>query len=138
MSSTGKHIMKLPYDVQEYILKYVNKERAPKKVLTTDLKLDIETHPLIDRIKENYKQVFPLDFLKWIENAIVNILNDNRGHNVPLNKCFLEIFPNFTDTEIIYKIRNEDHLMRLWNNTPPHKRYVLYDISCDMLVHYIS
>jgi hypothetical protein len=131
------HIMELPYDVQEHILNCVNKERAPKKVLTIDLKLDIETRPLLDRIKENYIQICPYGYPFWIENALVNILNDNRGFNTPLNDCFHEIFPNCTDAEIKYKLRNEMHLMRLWNNTPPHKRYVLYDISCDMLVSYI-
>lgn len=133
-----KHIMELPFDLQAYILNCVKKVRAPKKVLTTDLKLDIETYPLIDRIKGNYMQVFSVDYSQWIENAIVNILNDNRGFNAPLNECFHDIFPNCTDTEIVNKLRNENHLMRLWKNTPPEKRYVLYDISCDMLVHYIG
>ena len=137
VSNFENMISDLPYDLKEYIYKIVKEERAPKKVLTPDLKRDIESFQLINNIKRNYQQVFPRDYLHWIENGIINILNDNRGFNEPFNECFHTIFPNSTDNEIKQKLKMGNYLMPLWIIMPSHKRFVLYDISCDVLVHYI-
>lgn len=131
-------IHKLPFDLREHIYNLVQTIRMPLKVLPTDLKLDIETYPLIKTIKGNYNQVFPSETSSlWIENALINLMNDNNGFNSPMNECFHQLFPESTDDEIRQHLRSGHHLMRLWNITPPNKRFVLYDISCDMLVHYI-
>ncbi len=130
-------IQNLPFDLQETIYKWVQTVRMPLRVLTTDLKMDIETYPLLKTIQRNYSQVFPSESSLWVENALVNILNDNRGFNSPMNECFHQLFPESTDDEIRQHLRSGSHLMRLWIITPPHKRFVLYDISCDMLVRYI-
>lgn len=70
-------------------------------MLTDHLKSDIETYPLISHIKRNYAQVYSPEYASlWMENALINLLNDNRGLAFPLNDRLRRIFPNSTDEDI--------------------------------------
>jgi hypothetical protein len=116
----SSEITKLPCDLQECLYDHVLKLRRPRCVLTDELKEDIKTYPLMNQIKRNYAQVFSPDHASsWIENALINLLNENTE------------LPNTTDV-------NNCTLDRLWIITPSSLRRELYDISCNMLVHYIS
>jgi hypothetical protein len=70
----------LPYDLQRHIYDVVQNERKPKKILSTALKEDIESYHLLKSILKNYKSIFFTDdkyYLDWVENAIINVLNDH-------------------------------------------------------------
>lgn len=132
-------IAKLPYDLKEYVHDHVIRLRKPRNVLTDALKGDIETYPLIDRIERNYEQVFPKQYAScWVENALVNLLNDHRGSTLPFNDRIRDLFPNATDEEIRTHLSEGRHTHRLWIAAPPRVRRQLHDISCDMLVHHIG
>ena len=108
-------------------------------MLTDHLKSDIETYPLISHIKRNYAQVYSPEYASlWMENALINLLNDNRGLAFPLNDRLRRIFPNSTDEDIKKKLLAESHVHRLWIITPSSLRREMHAISCNMLVHYIS
>ena len=130
-------ISKLPYDLQYYVYQYVQAIRAPISVLTDELKRDIESYQLIGSIERNYKQVFPNQSTEWMNNAFVNILNDNRGFQLPLNVSFHRLFPNLADEEIKTKLNTGNHSKKMWTIMAPSMRKEMYDISCAMLVHYI-
>ena len=130
-------IASLPYDLQEYVYRCVQYVRAPVPVLTNELKRDIESYQLIGSIERNYRQVFPNHYVEWMDNALVNILNDNRGFEFPLNVSFRRHFPNLTDEEIKNKLKTDTHSKRMWTIMSPSMRREMYDISCAMLVHYI-
>lgn len=132
-------ISKLPYDLQERIQDCVLQLRRPRHVLTDELKGDIETYPLIDRIERNYEQVFPKPYAScWMENALVNLLNDNRGLTLPFNDRIRDLFPNATDEEIRTSLREGHYMRRLWIVAPFGVRRQLHDISCEMLVRRIG
>lgn len=132
-------IKNLPYDLQKHLYDYVLQLRKPVHVLTDELKSDIETYPLISRIERNYAQVFSSESVSSkMEHALVSLLNDNRGLAFPLNDRLRGMFPNSTDEEIRTTLRTGCHLHRLWILTPSKLRREMHDISCDMLVYYIS
>lgn len=128
----NRFIRNLPYDLQEYIYQHVLNERKPKQVLTQELKNDIETYNLLQTIKENYKQIFSEYYLDWIENALLNVLNDNEGFLYHMNPCFQQMFPNLTNEEIMIKLFEKSHLEKLWIATPPIKRIHLFLLSYEM------
>lgn len=132
-------IAKLPYDLQEHIQDCVLQLRKPRHVLTDELKGDIETYRLLDRIEFNYTQVFPKPYAScWMENALVNLLNDHRGLALPFNDRIRDLFPNATDEGIRIRLSEGRHMHRLWIAAPPHARRQLHNISCEMLVHRIG
>lgn len=128
----NRFITNLPYDVQEYIYQHVLNERKPKQVLTQELKDDIETYHLLHTIKENYKQIFSDYYLDWIENALINVLNDNEGFLSHISPCLQQIFPNLTNEQIIVRLLGNNHLEKLWIATPPIKRIHLFLLSYEM------
>lgn len=130
-------IRDLPIDLQRYIYEKVSEVRKPKQVLPITLKQDIESYGLLPHIVDKYKIMFHgMHHLDWVENAIINIMNDN--HTVGMGGLFDNIhqdlknaFPNFTDEEIRTTLMEESHLLRLWRYMPPRKRIGLYLESCD-------
>jgi len=137
MENMIDRIQNLPYDLQEYVYKWVCFLRVPKKVFNDELLKDIETFHLMEQIKRNYKQVFPNDYLNWIENGLINVLNENRGCNAPFQECFYKLFPQRTEDEIHSLLRYGSYTKQLWKIASPRQRIVLKDISRDMLFHYI-
>lgn len=128
----NQFINNLPYDLQEYIYQHVLNERKPKQVLTQELKDDIETYHLLHTIKENYKKIFSDYYLDWMENALINVLNDNQGFLYQINPSFQQIFPNLTNEEIIIQLLEENNIIKLWIATPPLKRIYLFLLSHEM------
>lgn len=132
-------ILKLPCELQNYLYDYVLRLRKPVHVLTDELKSDIETYPLLGQIESNYAQVFSSESApSWIENALINLLNDNRGLVVPFSDRLRRMFPNSTDEEIRTTLRTGHHLHRLWIISPSNLRREMHTISCDMLLYYVS
>lgn len=130
----------LPVDLQEYIYKKVLEERKPKKILTKELKEDIESYFLFDHIAHNYKIMFNGKYhMDWVENAIINVMNDHQtmiitgigGIYTNVHQDIKNAFPNFNDEEIAQTLMEESHIMRLWRHMPPKKRVDLYLESCD-------
>ena len=129
----------LPVDLQEYIYKKVLEERKPKKILTKELKDDIESHFLFDHIVHNYKIMFNgMYHMDWVENAIINVMNDHQtigigGIYVHVHQDIKNAFPNLNDEEIAETLMEESHIMRLWRHMPPKKRVDLYLESCNYI-----
>ena len=131
------YIANLPCELRECIHNHVARLRAPIKVLPDELKCDIESYSLIGPIERNYKQVCDTQYVIWMENALISLLNDERGLHHPFNEHFHNMFPGSTDDEIKSKLLSGGNLYRLWNTTPSNIRHKMYVISCDMLVRHI-
>jgi len=127
----------LPIDIQHYIYEKVLEVRKPQKVLSIELKQDIESYCLFPHIVDKYRIMFHgMHHLDWVENAIINIMNDH--HTIGMGGLFTNIhqdlrnaFPKYTDEEIRTTLLEESHLQRLWRYMPPKKRIDLYLESCD-------
>ena len=119
-------IQSLPVDLQDTLFQYVSELRKPKRVLSVALQQDIETFWMLTHIRNHFKQLFSTHYEDWVENAIINILNNNQGFTVPLQPRFHAIFPNMTDYEIKFTLLEGNHIIRLWIHTPPLLRIRLY------------
>ena len=130
--SIESFIHDLPIDIQHHIYMKVLEVRKPKKVLSNELKLDIESYPLLPCIVDNYKIMFNgQDHLGWVENAMINTMNDH--HSIGIGGIYLNIhqdlrnaFPNLTDDDIESILLEGSHIKRLWLYMPPKKRIGLY------------
>lgn len=122
----------LPIDLQIHIYDTVIEIRKPKQFLPLELKQDIETYHLLDHIIHNYKIMFNgTDHLGWVENAVINLMNDHRP--IGLGQVYFYIhedvrkaFPGLPDQEIATELIEGSHLQRLWRCMPPKKRIDLY------------
>ena len=132
MHDLETHIQSLPYDLREYIYQHVEELRKPKCVLPMDLRLDIETYTLLDRINNNYYSIHDTFWEDWVENAMINMLNDHQGFIGPLQPCFARIFPGKTDEEIKLRLLNQNNTRILWRGMPPRQRISLYILSCEL------
>ena len=134
-----EEIAKLPHELQTHLHDKVLQLRKPLHVLSDELKSDIETYPLFSQIERGYAQVFSSEVASsWMENALINLLNDNRGLDLPLNESLRSMFPKSTEEEIRTILSTGSHLHRLWIITPSRLRCKMRDISSNMLLHYIS
>ena len=132
MENLDVHIHGLPVDIHDTIWKNVNELRQPKRVLTDELRCDIETYHLLDYINANYKSIHGIYYEDWVDNVIVNVLNNNQGFMIPLHPCFHEIFPNETDEEIKMRLMQGKNTMLLWRRMKPMQRVALYMQSTEL------
>lgn len=120
----------LPYDLQRHIYDVVQNERKPKKILSTALKEDIESYHLLKSILKNYKSIFFTDdkyYLDWVENAIINVLNDNTSLYENISVDLQNIFPTLTNEEIRERLGvGKASISKLWIGTPVQKRIQLF------------
>lgn len=120
----------LPYDLQRHIYDVVQNERKPKKILSTALKEDIESYHLLKSILKNYKRIFFTDdkyYLDWVENAIINVLNDNTSLSENISVDLQNIFPTLTNEEIREHVGvGKASISKLWIGMPVQKRIQLF------------
>lgn len=116
------------------------KLRAPKKVLTDNLKEDIKTYHLIYKMFDCYQILYSEKrnnanyYLDWLENDIMSELNDNIPMAVGFTDNFLKAFPGYTPDEIMMEINEEKHcihqqlriIKRYWRHLSYDKRIRLY------------
>lgn len=119
------NILSLPYDLQEKIYTHVLELRKPKQAITKELREDIETFGFLSIICTNYEKTFGSDFITWVENAIILIMNDYNGLAFGISQDLRNTFPNLSDMEIRSKLINTYNLNKLWINMSPTKRYTL-------------
>jgi hypothetical protein len=129
-------IRKLPFDVQERIWKHVQDLRSPKVVLSRELQTDIQTYHYLPQILDNYKSLEPDYAYLWVENAMINLLNNHQPllTAATLEPCFHTIFPGCTDAEIKYRLLStmDNMTKRLWRAMDARQRLELYSTSLDL------
>jgi len=122
-------ILSLPYDIQNKIYNHVIELRKPKKNITKELKDDIETFGLLSIICTNYEKTFGANFITWVENAVILVMNDCNGLAYGVSVDLRNTFPHLSDMDIIKKLLNTSNLDKLWLNMSPAKRYTLASFS---------
>lgn len=118
----------LPYDLQKHIYDVIQSERKPKKILSTALKEDIESYHLLKSILKNYKSTFSTFdegeyYLDWVENAIINVLNDHTSLSENISVDLQNIFPTLTNEQIREHVGvGKASISKLWIGMPVQKR----------------
>ena len=138
-------IRRLPFDVQELIWNHVQDLRSPKVVLSRELQTDIQTYHYLPQILDNYKSLDTDYAYLWVENAMINLLNNYQPLSTAptLEPCFHTIFPGCTDAEIKIRLLGTMNNMpkrlwrvnmtkRLWRVMDARQRLELYSTSFDL------
>ena len=129
MTEPPDDVAALPNDLQRLIYDWVCRLRKPKRVLPADLKRDIETYGLFGDIKADHESCWGDDFADWLENSLINVMNDDLGLLNGVSADMRHAYPNRTEQEIrSYFIRptSPSQVKRLWRHMPPHKRIAMH------------
>ena len=124
-----KRITALPTDIRRLIYDGVCRLRKPKKVLPVDLKRDIETYGLFGDIKADHESCWGDDVLDWLENSLINVMNDDIGLLNGVSADMRNAYPNRTEQEILsYFVSptSPSQVKRLWTRMPSHKRTAMH------------
>lgn len=114
----------LPSDIKLRILSEVRALREPKRVLSTNLKQDIESRAMLRDLfvrLERYYQGKAHYYLRWIQSDLLHHLNDYRNLKNYLSQDIVEHFPPSVRREDIVRILTEDYsfnkhsIYRLWH-----------------------
>lgn len=143
MSLSPKSICDLPSDVQRYIYIRTLMLRQPKQVLTKALKDDIESHHLLGILMKYFKEMLsdidehhsPNYYLGWLENELLDELNNHIPIMNGLTTSMANCFPGFTPDEIIFELEEERNsvyghiimIKKYWKHLAPCKRILLHD-----------
>ena len=114
-------ISDLPIDVKNKILQHVKELRRPKKVLSNDLKMDIESRRWLNDIlygmyilykNKNY-------CLDWMESDLLLHLNDYKHVEHYLSNDIFTYYYGLSRNEIIYELYNDHsklkNIHKYWN-----------------------
>lgn len=118
-------IVDLPRDLQALIYEYVIQLRKPRPVLSDELRQDIETYGLLSDVKVHYQFAFGSDYMDWVENALINELNDNMGLLYGVSDDIRSAYPRSTDQEIVGQFMDQslpNQVPRLWKVMSATKR----------------
>ena len=126
-------IQSLPEELQNKIYEHALELRKPKRVLTTDLKHDIESYRLFDAIVEHYRIVFKDDHMSWVENAVINYLNNHISYLVYITPDLRNVFPSLNLESIIIQLQRRNNPKRLWRYLSPKKRVDLFLSSFELI-----
>ena len=121
-------IQELPFDLQEYIYEMVLMVRRPKALMSSAMKLDIETYHLFVYIREKYKLIYGDIHEYWLDNDMVSFLNDHECfmYGEVVNPDLKRVFPNMRNDEIIAEIEGTHHIRKYWIHMPPKKRVNMF------------
>lgn len=115
------NISDLPIDVKHRILVYVKELRRPKKVLSNDLKMDIESRRwLNDILNGMYRFYRDKNYcLDWMESDLLLHLNDYKHINHYLSNDIFTYYYGLSRNEIINKLYGDDsklkNIYKYWN-----------------------